>query len=394
MMFFSLERAIRRILINKKIYAFIILEIIVGMSFVIAGFFSVNSADKRLGEYTELFNSESISIDIKPISDAARPGKSIPISKNEYDYIAINYDVGVSFFSYVLTNVIEHGEFHSLRFLCVTDDIFQQLFGFDRDAEKAYVSEKLEDIVSSSTVLPLVDWLTIESGELVLNGKTIENYSFIDMTGRTIINQMIVDSDIALDDVIILPMSYHTLLERVEGAIASSSLKLNGNEHDVEEIIKYLNEAHAGEWTFGVSFQYYEMSQSMEELQININIFSWVAWFSLLITAVGIIGIMFIFISRRKREFAVSISVGATPVTLIAELFIEVFTVCVVGGIFAYMVAILSTPWLSTALFTVQGNWQGFILMLLIVLVITTASCLSVSRAILKLSPIKVLGSL
>lgn len=54
------------------------------------------------------------------------------------------------------------------------------------------------------------------------------------------------------------------------------------------------------------------------------ELFVWVAKCSLVITTVGIIGVLLIYVEQRRREFVIALTLGATHGTLIFELFCEV----------------------------------------------------------------------
>ena len=56
------------------------------------------------------------------------------------------------------------------------------------------------------------------------------------------------------------------------------------------------------------------------------NLLSWVAEVSILLIAVGIIGILLIFLDKREKDIQISVWVGAVQRKLYVELFLEVLS--------------------------------------------------------------------
>ena len=105
------------------------------------------------------------------------------------------------------------------------------------------------------------------------------------------------------------------------------------------------------------------------------ELFVWVAKCSLVITTVGIIGVLLIYVEQRRREFVIALTLGATHGTLIFELFCEVLLFSLLGGVISLLLTIFIAPQLSTVTFTVRFSWTCAILAIGIAFGITLICC-------------------
>ncbi|MCI9221239.1 MAG: hypothetical protein HFH94_16215 [Lachnospiraceae bacterium] len=105
------------------------------------------------------------------------------------------------------------------------------------------------------------------------------------------------------------------------------------------------------------------------------NLLSWVAEVSILLIAVGIIGILLIFLDKREKDIQISVWVGAVQRKLYVELFLEVLSLCLLAGGISMLLAYFMADGLSTSQYSVRMSPWAAGVIAAVCLVIAWVTC-------------------
>jgi ABC-type lipoprotein release transport system permease subunit len=148
------------------------------------------------------------------------------------------------------------------------------------------------------------------------------------------------NSEISLDNAIIIPIEKN--LEYLDSIFTKDgdlnlivSIKFKDTSvygKILSNILNYLEKEHKQQYTFGNSILFYmSQTQSLLELCKLINLLTVVC---IVIVMIGITGLMLLMISKRRKEIALSIAIGATLKQLYFETIFEIILIIGIGGIF------------------------------------------------------------
>ena len=120
-----------------------------------------------------------------------------------------------------------------------------------------------------------------------------------------------------------------------------------------EEMIDLLSERHVN-YTYEQVNKIKDYEENSESLSETLTLFSWILGFSLFLVSVGIMGVVFILLDKRKKDIMVSFWVGAEKWKLFAELLLELCFLCLLGGVLSLGIAAIMVPALQTSQYVVK----------------------------------------
>lgn len=281
-----------------------------------------------------------------------------------------------------------------MTIVSMNDAFFESIWGFSPQPEVAYLGNRIgSDCRKNMEVL--ADWLRCKENEIYVGEKTFSTY-LLPQKISTLVLAAETEFDQAVSSMLILPESQ---LEFLEQHIIGSPIvffridPLKDQAVDfIYDIARWLQDEHP-EYQYQVIDQRLQMEKSIRELTSQIQQLSWFAKISLMITVVGLVGVLLIFLERRRREMAICRMLGATKYQLFAELFWEVFLLTLMGGILSILLLFTLIPNLSTVVFRVTFQWKSIFIVLGTATCITLISCSCAIAAISSNSPLKILRS-
>ncbi len=139
------------------------------------------------------------------------------------------------------------------------------------------------------------------------------------------------------EEISVIPEKAIREVEQGEAEIQNISVILEPGE-DTEEVINNvkdkLYELHPdlkGEYE---EFNFQEIVESMQQIIGNITLFvAFAAGISLLVGGIGIMNIMYVSVTERKREIGIRRAIGAKPRTIMIQFLIEAIFITVLGGL-------------------------------------------------------------
>lgn len=390
---YTIYRAVQKLWLHKKVYVFLLAEIVLGIGVVLCGFHSKTCADHRLKSYTE---QNANGLDLRGIvtGDQSQPA----ITVQDYRSIQEKYGRSGRFSYMILIHEIYRlpgeEEVRDMTIASMNDEFFESIWGFSPQPEVVYLGNQLGSDYKKNIEF-FSGWIKFDESKIHVGEKNFST-CLLPLKPSTLILSAETEFDQTVSSMLILPESQ---LEFIEQHTIGSPIvffhidPIQKQSVDfVYDIARWLQNEHP-KYQYQVIDQRLQMEKSIQDLTVQIKELSWVAQIVLMITVVGIVGILLIFLERRRREMAICRMLGATEHQLFAELFWEIFLLTLLGGILSFTLLFASMPYLSTSVFKVTFQWKSIFIMLGIVTSITLISCSCAMASVHNHSPLKVLRS-
>lgn len=390
---YTIYRAVQKLWLHKKVYVFLLAEIVLGIGVVLCGFHSRTCANQRLKSYTEQ-NANGLDLRGIVIGDQRKAA----ITVQDYRNIQKKYGRGGRFSYMILIHEIYRlpgdEEVQDMIVVSMNDEFFESIWGFSPQPEVVYLGNQIGSDYKKNMEF-FSDWLKFDESKIHVGEKAFST-CLLPLKPSTLILSAEAELDQTVSSMLILPESQLGFIE--QHTIGSPIVFFHIDpiqEEDVDfvyEIARWLQSEHP-KYQYQVIDQRLQMEKSIQDLTAQIKELSWVAQIALVITVVGMVGILMIFLERRRREMAICRMLGATKQQLFAELFWEIFLLTLLGGILSFTLLFVSIPYLSTSIFKVTFQWRSIFIMFGIVISITLVSCSCAMASVYSHSPLKVLRS-
>ncbi|MGB8452220.1 MAG: FtsX-like permease family protein [Anaerocolumna sp.] len=359
---YSLKRVWLQLKCNWKIYTVISLEYAVGIVVLVSCMNVFYSSKDTIREYKSRMTSDTI-----PITYTGEPelgeSSSFPIPYENYLDLSEKYsnDLRMSFtLQCSTTYYIKNSDtFLTLYILFMNDNMFYDWFGYERKDNVVYVgstaNESIQNLIDELKKDPLnknikcfdEEFLSFSNDKITLSGNIGYHEELLQgKKGTEYIPSSSGDlsEDIPISSCVIFPLDSVTQIKNVHLSAPKSLLNVNYVNEIVSDdilsaLIMDLSSSQKG-YQFSIADQFLEFQNSIEDLNARYETFFLMACAVLCIVINGIIGILLIFLYRRKKSMAISIAYGATFGRIVRELFLEILFVllsgCVLGLIGAY----------------------------------------------------------
>lgn len=381
-MLYLVDRAVRRLLWNMKIYVFILLELIVGFTMIACQINAAVAIRQRLSEYENQYTKSGLSINAYTKDTNNFVNIGMPVTKEDYDFISEKYKdcFDISYISY---GSIYGSNFETIPVVVMSEAAFQKMFGVSQNCP--YVGADAKKILKNGTMkMGNASAVFAEDG-IYINGEAYLFGEFDDSQNnlKIISFTSIAEYDWFVSDCIVVPITMQTALEE-DGILVNCTLELIGKEEanvqkvyeGCEEVITFLAEEHDNYSYEGVNkIQEYEKRST--DLSNTLTLLSWVAKFSLILIVVGMIGVLLILLDRRKKDFMISFWVGADKWKLLLELLLEMFILCFAGGGISLVVSAVVAPALNNSQYTVSMSYEAVQLIMIMCFVIVFVTCMT-----------------
>lgn len=255
------------------------------------------------------------------------------------------------------------------------ENTFEFFFGVQPEPDTVYFGAQIEKDLPNRLFFGR-DWFLLDEQGATINGQLLHTATLPDNSDFLLLSAM-ESENVDTAQLIVLPFSQLNMLTaNADAPMAYLSVFLQSGQgiDDVQRIADWLQSRHPS-YSYTVSDQRAELKKSIRDITQWMELFVWVAKCSLVITTVGIIGVLLIYVEQRRREFVIALTLGATHGTLIFELFCEVLLFSLLGGVISLLLTIFIAPQLSTVTFTVRFSWTCAILAIGIAFGITLICC-------------------
>ncbi|MBR0278089.1 MAG: ABC transporter permease [Clostridia bacterium] len=387
-------RAYQKLWINKKIYSVIALELAIGITVVLCGISSSFSAKSRLELYEQQIGEHGVVIEYYESGEFTNT--ELPITVEDYELIRKEHselDISYLLYTHSIYQTRESLSVKNVTFASMDANSFSSFFGFAPQDDTIYLGAQVADDLENEGLLFFEKWLSWDESHVKIGDVEIVDIVTLNPLNKSIFVALLVDLEV--ESMMILPTKCMNVLERnVEDQLTPclriATVSNEGESDAVFEVVQVLQNIHSA-FSYRVSEQYLELQKSITDLTQEIRLFAWIAWFVLIITTVGIVGILLIYMEKRKRELAIILALGGTHATIFKEIFLEVFSLCFISGFIGLIATIITVPYLSTSVFTAYFHWISVAVMLGIVLIITIISCTCMILGLRSVYPTKIL---
>ncbi len=392
-MLYLFSRAFQKLWINRKTYFFIILELGIAISVVLCGICSKYSAKSKLVLCKQQIGMDGAAIEYYENGIASKT--DAPISVEDYIELRETYEeseISYLLFAGSIYQTQETMSVGNVTFISMDIDSFVRYFGFAPQDDTIYLGSLLASVAANEELKFFEEWFLWGKSDVRIRDGNILEVARLESPTDTIMVGTSWDLDVR--SAIILPEKFMKVLQESTDH-PHSCLRVipnvnSGGVDEVYDILETLQNIHPN-CIYRVADQYAELQKSITDLTEGIRLFSWIAGFVLIISMVGIVGILLIHMEKRKRELAIIFALGGNHLTIFTEIFIEIFLLCFIGGVLGLTATVIAIPKLSTSVFTAHFQWSCIAVMIGIVLVVSIISCTCILWQIRDIYPAKIL---
>lgn len=237
----------------------------------------------------------------------------------------------------------------------MSDNMFRYLIGFDME-DTVWIGREALKQIEDADAYAAAD-CSVDNNTICLYGSNfpyrvlegeVKNSSIIGFSANP-------DADILTEKSIFVPLELVTQIQEAGKPFYNSTLTVGGADYRerAEQIAESL-EAQSRAFHYAVEDRRQVYQKNSKDFTDDIQTVGWIGRFALILTAVGIVGIMLIHLDERKKDFAISMVVGATRRRLAAETAFEIVVLCLLGGIAALGISAIAVPMQSTSQYMVK----------------------------------------
>ena len=351
-------RAVRRLKRNYKIYAALVLELMVGLV-ILATQINVKSGIKsRLEIFNQNYNKYTISLEAFYVPENHN-NVGLPINVKDFEWIE-NLVGAKEACLYVAEGIITTDSLITIPVIATSDMDFLGIEASENgnNAAMACIGKNARKLLSDSGTSYNGENVTINC-----EGISIANdcYSFEILDSEKMIVSAFsgADTDKSLSDCIVIS---YDLLDRIEeeGIFYTANVHFNVNkikddnkEQDLADILDYLSAEHP-DYRYSTINKVNDYEKGSDDMSSTIRLLSWISNILMVLIFVGAVGILLIILDKRKKDFMISEWVGARRIILFAELMVEMGLVSFTAGFLSILTACFIAPKVSNYRYTVR----------------------------------------
>lgn len=390
-MIYLFEKAEKRIKRNIKKYFPIIIQIIVGVCILSISINIILSFNKQFNDLEEVFSFKYLTIST-PITDNTN------INSEDLEYIKNNF-YPVSFYK-------EYSEFCKENFsiLFANEAFYYELTGSNEFNKSVLIGKYANKILNENYKFKDNIKKYFDNRKNTLFNIRISDFIILDDINCNFKNLL---SDIkytsngiefgSLDNYIIFPYS---TIQDLEDLNCRDYIILPFNDKNKNDIVataqniqSYLNNKYTN--TSYELRNYIGEAESILSRNIELSkIINFVLSFIFLIITFSLIGLLLIFMNKRKKEIAISFLCGASYNQLRLEIFLEIFFIVIVSTLIGNLLSIPFLPIFDGVGVKNTYSIYSMIICTIASILLSTLICTILSQKLKYISPIKCLKDL
>lgn len=393
---YSLYKALHYIKENKKIYLFIIVQMTLSLTIILLNLNSSWVAKQRIAEYQDNLAQQKVSLRVYSNQSINNEGENVFTPPALYHKLVKTYGDRCEILYFVGTNISyfnpENQSIYSSTCLFMPKETFRVIFNQEMDSQTAYVGDACFPS-KSCTYNSLTAWFDYNDKGIVTSDQVRRDDLMPTKANTALLTRGVIESfSIDLATTLVLPIDW--LDEQVcqSDDYLNSEIKLFSDDPSVyTEILDFVTQEADENTYYELSYDYYQLKDSLNDLQIDIRVMTALANFILLVSFVGAVGVLLVFLESRKKDFAISIAYGATIETVYLELFLEIMLVLLAVSGLSLIATAFFASMLSTAVYTVSFSLWSIPIAILFMLVVAILVTMIALFSIRKLTPVEIL---
>ena len=366
-----------KLLHHRLVYGLLVLEMAIGMALYV---YSCNLLYSMQDEQTDMEQAAATHLMRIFPQDHPSVSEQIPVNADDYKHIQRLVKQGLDYFIVIPDIIISDEKIIDYNLLLVD---FQK---YDLDPECVYVGQEIQNEIERKGIGVGIEEVSIGQKEMILESEenstkhfeimplphSLEEESLMGSAGNT-----------GFADSLLIPV---TEMDKVAGYIQSGQgsvelgINLSGSSDDeaiLQNIEQYLKERHGESY----SYEFYSPSAEFEndtfKAQVDINSINKMGILMLVTLSISFICIFKMLLRKREQELGICQACGAADSDIMAETFIEIFSICIVGigigCVTGFILTYQSSPFF-TEIVEMKGDFRtvihSFLFCLLIAIVI------------------------
>ena len=397
---YSIARIFHNLHKNYLIYLAIMFNFMLG-----AGFFVICMNFKMTSQELLQESKRQSSEGVIPVNISG--GITVDLSKQMEDY-PITYDTyrrlsedkqyknelemlfTMEFYSTI--HVSDPAQFFGTHVYFMNENLFTYLYGFSRTKNTAYLGKNAYQTLLTAgealktggdTNLAYLDvHMSLDNGKLIFGDKSYP-YEIVTPTEQeTIMYDRMGEPGYDMADAVILPIEDVSIPPALSPELFAELRNIlffhycneNWREDLVAQELSELNTENKI-FSFQADNAYLELKGKMDDLSYDMDRWMILSVSIMMLSGIGCVGTMFLFLDKRRHFLAISIAYGSTFGQIVAETLTEVFIVMLSGG----LLGILASPVLKKVLIykdELKVNAFGIITVIMIAFLFSVLSVL------------------
>lgn len=390
-MLYSIKRVSQRLKKNILIYFILILEIIIGITFITYSLNHFYSATQRQKVLEQTLTDKTMGIRVYNKEDQI-DSTEMALSYEDYKYIEKTFNKPANY--YIVKNDIGVTDNEVVDIKIVYTNINRQ----KTDDNIAWYGSKLKNSLIDNK-LENCESVNIKGKYLIdmTNNKEYKLEKLPNKHENFMLPTLLLESDMSLNNCIVLPLSGYEKFshEDLANSMLYIDLKdIDNSEKLLNDMLTYLREKHGKYYVYEIynPLEYYKkISKSINELSRYLGRMAVIV---LSILLIGFTGIMKIFMKKREKELAINMALGAPKKLLILELFLEVFFICILGTVIGILCGNFLTLNANIDVFNIKIYGKSIVICLFSGIIISLTVVSSSIKKIINMKPVELLKSL
>lgn len=397
---YLLIKAWKRFRANIRKYIFLIVQISVGVCMVAVSLNITDTFQERFAAFRQSIDNLYINIQAGEFYDTSPDALSV----DDYQEIQKEFEAEKASISYYKEcDLYDAANDYWVPLLFVDDNFYPLLM-------KAENHQKGSVYIGTRARRYLSEFMSLQSGvqdyadaeKDTLFGIPVASFislEKLDYRSKALLEDGFmsgVAGETDFNDYIIFPLSIYENLTAPPTGRNSLAISIDQNDQEntlARNVLDYLEERHKGEEYMVTN--YYTMAEDSLNRDVHIaELLNVLSAFILTIVVFGFLGLLFILVNQRNKEFAIALMCGAAQGQIIFEMFLEALLVVLVGVCIGNLASMLFLPFLGTQAASATYHIRTFLFTLLGGIGVSALVCLPSLYKIKYISPVRILKNL
>ena len=378
---------------NCLTYSLILAEIIAGFFLLLIGVNTAISLNEKCLHLKQQIQPDSICIQAysrEINTDEMRDGA--PVTYDDYrNLIEIFNGIEPNFLAIQNISVLVGSDsIKTVPVVFLSNNYAKHILDIDMTQKAVYVGQRIVDDLKNDA-MSLDEWFIIQGSKVATGQNPFIPIKEIPQKNNKALF-ITPTLEIAPENCIFVPVEF--LPNHLTSGISLLQIE-NGSQlpsSTINQGIEYLTKLHGDTYSYHATKTYIELEKKVEDFTQTTDLLSGVAVLLFFIVTFGLIGVMLIFLSRRKNSIAISLTLGADLNITVLELFLEVFALYFIGACIASIAAFFVLPMFSNVVSQVSIHNYTILFVFALSVFCSLLVCMSIFSEIRKLQPAKILS--